>query len=214
MIKTFNYRIILFTAALLLTFGMNGPVMAEGVPWSDHQAPFDFLFGNHIDTHQQTMPQEDGSLFGFLYIKFTGEFTPDGVPIARHADATDPMNEISVGWQIRAIPGVATAVYHQTGEHPIWLVDDRKDIPQPGGYSHFHWLDEPEKAGGLLIGELYDGYFLELTAKDRFAFRHGPDLVYVTNGLDLATHTNIVFGFPEFTDGKNTGGQGGGYDKK
>ncbi len=211
--KTFNHRIAVLAAALLLTLGVSGSVMAEGVPWNNHQPPFDFLFGNHIDTHQQTMPQEDGSLFGFLYIKLTGEFTPDGVPIARHADANDPMNEISVGWQIRAIPGVATPVYHQAGEHPIWLVDDRNDIPQPGGYSHFHWLDEPVKAGKLVIGELYDGYFLELVAKDKFAFRHGSDLITITNGLDLATHTNLVFGFPGFTDGNNDGGNGGGHNK-
>ncbi|MDF1535792.1 MAG: hypothetical protein P1S46_04725 [bacterium] len=42
--------------------------------------------------------------------------------------------------------------------------------------------------------------------KDNFAFRHGSDLIYVTNGLDLATHTNIVFGFPGFTDGDMNGG--------
>ena len=87
-------------------------------------------------------------------------------------------------------------------------MDDRNDIPQPGGYSHFHW-DGPMSAMGLEIGQAYEGYYLELTAKDNFAFRHGSDLIYVTNGLDLATHTNIVFGFPGFTDGVMNGGSGG-----
>jgi hypothetical protein len=206
MMKTFNYRVILFTAALMLVLGMNGLVMAEGVPWNNHQAPFDFLFGNHLDTHQQTKPQEDGSVFGFLYIKFTGEFTPDGVPVARHADANDPMNEVSVGWQIKAVPAVATVVYHQMGDHPLWLIDDRNDIPQPGGYSHFHWLDGPMNAMALAIGDTYDGYVVELIAKDTFAFGHGTDLVYVTNGPDLATHTNIVTSFPGFTGGGHDGG--------
>ncbi|MDF1525270.1 MAG: hypothetical protein RRA15_03310 [bacterium] len=209
--KPFNYRTLLFTAALLFTFGMNSSAMAEGVPWKDHQAPFDFLFGNHFDTHQQTKPMPDGSLSGYLYVKFTGDLTPDGVPVTRHADAGDPMNEVSVGWKIKAVPAAATVVYHQTGDHPIWLVDDRNDIPQPGGYSHFHWLDGPLNAMDLIIGETYEGYILELTAKDTFAFMHGSDKVYVTNGLDLATHTNIVTSFPGFTDGDQDGGNGGGH---
>jgi len=209
--KKADYTISILAVALIITFAMSAPVLAGGVPWKDHQAPFDFLFGNHFDTHQQTKPMPDGSLSGLLYVKFTGDLTSDGVPVARHADAGDPMNEVSVGWQIRAVPAVATVVYHQMGDHPIWLIDDRNDIPQPGGYTHFHWLDGPMNAMDLVIGDTFEGYILELTAKDTFAFGHGTDMVYVTNGLDLATHTNIVTSFPGFTDGSGGMVDGGGH---
>ena len=212
--KLFNHRIKLLAAAVLVTItslGMAaGPAMAQGVPWKDHQAPFDFLFGNHIDTHIQVKPGTDGGLSGFFYITFTGESTPDGTPIARHFNPGDDPSQASVGWVIRAVPGVATPVYHQSGDHPLWLVSTRDDIPQPGGFSHFHWVDGPMNAMNLEIGQSYEGYYFELTAKDTFAFKHGSDLdlVYVINGLDLATHTNLVTVFPGFTDGDT--GSGGG----
>ncbi|HEU0204692.1 MAG TPA: hypothetical protein VFR86_30130, partial [Burkholderiaceae bacterium] len=34
-------------------------------PWRNHAPPFTFLFGNEIDTHQQTRQTRDGGLFGF-----------------------------------------------------------------------------------------------------------------------------------------------------
>ena len=204
-----------FAAVALITIaslGMAaGPAMAQGVPWKDHQAPFDFLFGNHIDTHIQVKPEADGGLFGFFYITFTGESTLDGTPIAKHFNPGDDPSQASVGWVVRAVPGVATAAYHQSGDHPLWLVAARDDVPQPGGFSHFHWVDGPMNAMNLEIGLSYEGYYFELTAKDTFAFKHGSDLdlVYVTNGLDLATHTNLVTVFPGFTDGGHDGGSGG-----
>lgn len=50
-------------------------------------------------------------------------------------------------------------------------------------------------------GMTYDGYFLELTAKNTFVFRHGDEEILVTPGIDLATHLNIVSSFPVLTDG-------------
>ena len=50
-----------------------------------HASPYDFVFGNHIDTHQETMLKDNGQLFGFLYIIFTGDVDENsGLPIARH----------------------------------------------------------------------------------------------------------------------------------
>lgn len=64
-----------------------GSALAAGF-WNDHLKPFDFMFGNHIDTHQQTMVLPNGQLKGFLYIEFTGEYTEDGYPVATHTDCT------------------------------------------------------------------------------------------------------------------------------
>lgn len=63
-----------------------GSANAAGYPWKNHAAPYDFLFGNDIDGHQQTRLQQDGSLVGFLYIKFTGVITSDGYPVATHVN--------------------------------------------------------------------------------------------------------------------------------
>jgi len=196
---------IFILIALVLFLGTGSISYAEGIPWSDHLAPFEYLFGNSIYNHQQTKPMPNGGLTGFLSITFTGEYTEDGVPIFRHSAATDPENEISVGWQVRVVPAVAKVVNNQEGDHPIWLIDDPNDIPQPGSYSHFHWLDGPMNAMDLNVGDTYGGYILELTAKKTFAFRHDSQMFQVINGKDLVTHTNIVTSFPGFSDGGDTG---------
>ena len=180
---------------------------AGGLKWRDQRAPFDFIFGNHIDTHQQTMVLPRGELFGYLYVEFTGEYTDDGYPIAKHVDCYNESAECTIGLQWRGVPGEATFAYHEMGDHPLWLVN-RDQIPQPGAYSHFHWLGDPPMAMGLMEGMPYEGYFLELKAKDTFAFKHGSDVILVTPGLDLATHLNIVTVFPGLTDG---GGDDGGH---
>ena len=81
---------------------------------------------------------------------------------------------------------------------PVWLVD-RTDIPQPGSYAHFHWLDAAEEPSGLRRGICYRGYFLELQAIESFAFEHGNELIPVRPGIDIATHVNIVASFPGFS---------------
>ena len=59
--------------AIIAFFMSQATVLAEGLPWLDQQYPYDFIFGNHIDTHQQTMVLPDGTLQWVLYIEFTGE---------------------------------------------------------------------------------------------------------------------------------------------
>jgi hypothetical protein len=103
-------------------------VFADGLPWRNHAKPFDFLFGGHIDTHQQTKVLPDGTLFGNLYITFTGETDEDGIPIAEHRDCNDEGVVCRVGWEIKGIPGSAVFFTHQAGDHPIWEVE-RSGIP-------------------------------------------------------------------------------------
>ncbi len=203
----FTPNIVVLAVALFLTLGINSSAKAEGVPWNDHQEPFNFLFGNPIETHQSTIPILEGRLPGFLYITFTGEYTAKGEPIFRHSTTTDPENEVSVGWQVRVVPTVATVVYNQVGVQPIWLIKDRNDLPQPSGFRHFRWLDGPMNAMDLNVGDAYGGYILEIMAKDTFILRHDSELVRIANGLDLATHTNVVTSFPGFTAGGDTDGK-------
>lgn len=182
-----------FTVALCLFFF--SIAQAKGPKWKAHQEPFGFIFSNHIDTHHQTMALPNGELFGYFYIEFTDEYTEDGIPVAKHTDCNEPTSQCSVGWQWRGVHGEATFVYHEAGDHPLWLVY-RDQIEQPGAFSHFHWLGDPAVASSLMEGATYKGYFLELRAKDTFAFEHGNDLVVVKPGIDIATHLNIVTIFP------------------
>ena len=175
---------------IVLLSAMNA--WGEGLPWKSHQAPFDFVFGNHIDTHQQTRPEPGGSLFGYVYISFTGEYTADGIPIAAHRNCDQAGAECSVGWRVTAVPGEAIFVAHEAGDHPLWFVEHRADIPQPGAFSHFHWAGDPGEASALVPGQAYEGYFLEFRAKDTFVFRLGTADILVVPGVDISTHLNIV----------------------
>ena len=184
---------------LFITLAMFGFAQADGLTWKDHQAPFGFVFDNDIDTHQQTMVLPSDGLLGYLYVELTGEYTDEGFPIARHTNCNDPLAECTVGWKWRGVPGTATFAYHEMGDHPLWLVE-RDQIPQPGAYSHFHWLGEPAMVSDLMENMSYEGYFLELKAMNSFAFEHGDDLVIVKQGIDLATHLNLVTVFPDVTE--------------
>lgn len=172
---------------------------AGGYPWKDHAKPFDFQFGNHIDDHQQTRIKSNGELFGFLYVTFTGEEI-EGIPVAEHCDNNTPRNLCEVGWIIRGrfLGGedAPTFVAQVDNDHPIWLVESRSVIPQPGAFSHFHWLGEPRSGGDLVPDLRYEGYILELQAVDQFYFSHNGEDVLVMPGIDIATHVNIVGSFP------------------
>ena len=184
-------------------FGALSTVAAEahaaGYPWTDHRAPYDFLFGNELDTHQQTRLTQPAQLTGFLYVHYTGAVTSDGLPVARHGDCR--VVTCDVGWILRGQPAAAVFLYHVEGDHPIWLVD-RRDIPQPGAFVHFHWLG----AAPSSQGDARQGYLLELQAVSTFCFTHdeGPDAgtcedrggIAVRAGIDVATHVNIVASFP------------------
>lgn len=174
--------------------------VAGGYPWNDNAKPYDFLFYNNFDTHQQTQLKANGELFGFFYITFTGEEV-DGIPVAEHCDDATLADECEVGWIIRGkfIGGDNQPTFVFKGDHPIWLVKSRNDIPQPGSFSHFHWLGDPQGASELVEGEGYEGYILELQAVNTFYFRHssGEELLVMPR-IDISTHVNIVGSFPGY----------------
>ena len=190
--------VLAFFGALLCTAGLP-EANAGGYPWKNHAAPYDFRFENDIDSHQQTQVKANGDLFGFLYVTFTGIYN-DGIPVVEHCDGTTPPEACEVGWIIRGkfLGGAAapTLVAQVGSDHPIWLVESRNDIPQPGAFSHFHWVESPGEEGGLILNTQYDGYILELQAVDQFYFMHNGEQVLVMPGIDIATHVNIVGSFP------------------
>ncbi len=182
------------------------PLAASAASWRDHAQPYVFLFGNDIDTHQQTFLQERNELFGFFYIKFTGDVTSDGLRVARHVNCSSEPG-CTAGWQLNGRAATAKYLYHAMPDHPVWLIE-RTLIPQPGYYTHFHWLGaHPTKAG-----EVKDGFLLELLALDTFCFvlggtAHGRTAsgngscteiggLKVVPGIDTSTHTNIVTSVP------------------
>lgn len=128
-----------------------------------HKAPYDFLFGNHLDTHQETQENKNGTLKGRLYIIYTGEIdAASGLPIARHPRGADNNEECGVdaidckvGWLISAVPSQAKFLYHSgvAGEdHPVWMMGSRKDIPQRGHYTHYHWVTSDSTDDRMIDG--------------------------------------------------------------
>lgn len=142
-----------------------------------------FVFGNHIDSHQSTtLVTRRGtpvSLTGSFYIIFTGETDPvSHLPIARHPRGAS-QNETCgvdvdcvVGWLINAVPGEGKFLFH-TGvngeDHSVWLVN-RTQIPQPGSYTFFHWITtgsiDPRAASVPAECEAQDAQDLEGVAED------------------------------------------------
>jgi hypothetical protein len=195
-------RILFASAALALsTFG--SAHAADQYPWRNHEPPFNFVFGNDIDTHQQTRLMRDGSLFGFFYIRFTGVQTKDHYPVATHVDC-NASSDCTVGWALSGKPISATFLYQTMDDHPVFLAK-RADITQPGSPSHFHWLG----AVMPMPRQTLNGFLLQLTAVDRFCFIHnGAEAataaascrqnggVDVDPGIDIATHLNIVASAP------------------
>ncbi len=171
-----------------------GSVSGQELKFQDHSFPFDFLFGNHIDTHQESMVTNGEKLIGFFYIRFTGEQTAEGVAVATHANCAQVSEQCTVGWMLHGVPVRATLVDHQPGQHPTWFVDPA-DLPRQRGYSHFHWLGPPDHAHAIAVGETYDGWLLKLTAVKTFFFQHHGGFL-VTPGIDAETHANIVSDLP------------------
>lgn len=212
-----------------------------------HAAPFDFLFGNHIDTHIQLnlKTKKDGSpkrLKGSFYIIFTDDLGESlgidqvsGLPIARHPRGTNEDHDETcgvspnivcvVGWHMRGLPGAAKFISHDGingDDHPIWMVNRAEEasapapgmvIPQPGSYTHAHWITRTstdprysdvldpcnkQKAGQLedqdptAVNEVCQGWFLQITAKRNFAFKHGGEIIPVRRGVDNRSHLNTV----------------------
>ncbi len=159
-------------------------------PWKDHAAPYNFLFGNHIDTHQQSQKLAGGQLQGILYIRYTGE-TIDGIPVAEHTDCSMDPAACVAGWVFQGVPAQAAVVSMDEMGMPRFCASAailRKLV----GFSHFHWLGEPMMDMDLLVGQIYSGYLLKLTALSAFYFRHHSEMILVTPGVDTASHANIT----------------------
>ncbi len=177
---------------------------------------------------------ENGDLQGYFYIYWTEEYTDDGDLIAKHCTTQDHYDEgCFADWTIKAKPCIkevngceAMFLYH-FHDHPVWMIGPRVDddgglrgtrsmIPQPGSYTHLHWLTEnPESsleeveelfdadiyvptecnvsmASALTAGVICPGYFLEIKAVEDFVFEHGGEKIPVREGVDNRTHLNIV----------------------
>jgi hypothetical protein len=176
-------RLILATLAVFtLCTGSAGG--ADRV-WTHHTFPFTFLFGNHIDTHQELrLVQADalaklgidkGDLLGWFYVFDSGETTDAGIPILKHCTGQEHYDAGCVaGWRIHAKPCIdevngcrAMFLYHYH-DHPVWLLDpavdsegnlrgSRQHIVQPGSFTHMHWLTE---------GTTHEGTFLPSSLAD------------------------------------------------
>jgi hypothetical protein len=169
-------------------------VSAQGLGWRDNAFPFDFVFENHFDTHQQSMVTHGQKLIGFFYIRYTGAQTGQGVPVAVHTNGTEVNEEVVVGWMLHGIPVRARLLIHTPGQHPTWLIDPA-DLPAAPGYTHFHWVGAPTHGNQLVPGELYDGWLLKLTAVRTFFFQHHGGFL-VTPGMDTETHANVFPNLP------------------
>jgi hypothetical protein len=218
-----------FTLIYLLAVFIFNPWSVTAFADDFHDARYNFLFGNHIDTHQKTrLEKKSGNpvrLSGFFFIKFTGEIDPGSkLPIAVHPSGSECEDEEDreedgvdcvVGWLINAVPGEAKFLYH-TGvngdDHPVWMVN-RVDIRQPGSFTHFHWITTtssdprawtvPAACDKINASQLEDerptavditcpGWFLQIKAVEKFAFRHGGEVIPVRPGIDNATHLNLA----------------------
>ena len=180
---------LLLVVIAISLLGTTTVLAGTSYPWRDHAKPYDFLFENHIDTHQQGKLTDEGTFRGFFYIKFTGDLTDDGVPVATHGNCTKIQDDCTVGWLLKGVPLQAEYFGHEMDQHPTWCVA-AEDLPDEPGYSHFHWLDESSHADGLTVGQVYEGYLLKLNSIETFFFDHHGGFL-VTPGVDLATHTNI-----------------------
>jgi hypothetical protein len=159
------------TVGAFLTLGLwAGQAEAGTIPGEVHQGdpwqapPYDFVFGNHIDTHiqlQLTIRRGVPKLLqGSFYVYFTGDIDAEsGLAIARHPRGEshsercgiDPIVCV-VGWSMKGKPGAGKFLFHDGingDDHPVWLVNRAEEssapaagmvIPQPGFYSHYHWI--------------------------------------------------------------------------
>jgi hypothetical protein len=123
-------RLSRLLSAAVLTLAAAGAAASDPYSWRDHETTSPFLFGNEFDTHQQTRITRDGTLSGFLYIRFTGRVTSDRYRVATHADCTRA-HDCTAGWTLHGKPLPATFLYHPMHDHPVFLVN-RSDITQPG----------------------------------------------------------------------------------
>jgi hypothetical protein len=187
----------LLAAATWLTLDAHEARATDLYPWNNHASPLGFVFGNDIDMHQQSRATSGGNLAGFLYVQFTGTVTSDGYRVATHGDCRS--SRCTVGWTFSGKALEAKLVAEPMHDHPLFFIA-RSDIPEPGAFSHFHWLGEMPAMGASA-----SGYALQLVAVDRFCFLHHDASAAVSGkscrdnqgvkvefGIDVASHLNIV----------------------
>jgi hypothetical protein len=161
-------RRIVPVAIVMLALILSSTANADGRTWKDHKNPYDFLFGNHIDMHQETQLKKDGDLSGFFYVFWSDDYTATGERIAKHCTKTEHYEQgCFAGWKIEATPCIeevngcrAMFLYHDD-DHPVWMIGPRNVsgslrgtrsmIAQPGGYTHMHWLTEGAMHEGTLL---------------------------------------------------------------
>ena len=289
-----------------------GDVAPGDTTWK--AAPYDFEFGNHIDTHTQLKliaPRGKlNKLIGSFYIIFTddqgvslGIDEGSGLPIARHPRGLEydmggnlKHDELcgfsenivcEVGWHMDGKPGNAKFVSHSGvngDDHPLWMTNrspssnhgSGMSIPQPGSFTHFHWItpsgDDPrtvpaacdEQMAGKLEGDVIEaanvdvngaikvkdlpdvpatagwtdqkvhsglaetsdptavasaedvvcpGWYLQINARQNFAFQHGGEIIPVHRGIDNTSHLNLITNYaivPGLTTTRPKDGGGGG----
>lgn len=190
--KKFFVAFILLAALLTLPTGMVLAGSGSAYPWNSHAAPYAFLFGNHIDTHQQSQAVKGGPLQGYLYIHNTGQ-TINGVPVAEHIDCSTDPTGCKVGWSLYGVPAQAKVVSFDAMGMPQFCMS-ASTLRQLTGYSHFHWLGNPYMETDLQVGASYSGYLLKLTAVNTFYFQHmsGMDPLLITPGIDTTSHANVT----------------------
>jgi len=144
-------------------------------PWKHHAAPYDYKFGNMIDSHQQSFVDKTGNqLKGFIYIHNTNDDYAPGIPTADKAHCKN--QPCMVGWLIKGVKVSATLM--KKGPR-IWLVDPN-DLPKEKGYTHFHWICEkgvtgcPHSAHDLVVGQAYSGFLMKRIAPAPFFWLGGP----------------------------------------
>lgn len=196
-----NKLIVAMAAGALFSLEPSPAHATDLYAWNNHAAPLSFRFGNEIDGHQLSRLTGDGTLVGFLYIQLTGTSTKNGYRVATHGDCNTA--RCTVGWTFSGKARSATLLTHEMHDHPLFSLA-RADIPQPGAFSHFHWLGDMP-----MVGESSNGYVIQLLAVDRFCFVH-HDAMSATSGktcrdnggikldvgIDVASHWNIVVNPP------------------
>jgi len=137
--------------------------------WNHHAAPYDYKFGNMIDSHQQSIVDKTGtSLKGFIYIHNINDDYAEGIPTADKAHCkTQPC---MVGWLVK---GVKVSAKLMQKSPRIWLVAP-EDLPKEPGYTHFHWVGSPKSPHDLVVGETYPGFLMKRIAPAPFFWLGGP----------------------------------------
>jgi len=165
-------RVLPMLLIVFIIFGSSVALADDGdldadYPWRFHAPPFDFSFGNMINSHQQSSIDSNNVLHGFIYIHDTSEIAEEGIPIAEKAHC--PTQDCRVGWVVKGVPITATLV--SKGPR-IWLVNPN-DLPVEPGYTHFHWVGDPHSPQDLVIGQDYPGILMKRLAVSTFYWLGG-----------------------------------------